>query len=104
MDLTPAFFLQHQDLLIVLLVGILLGIVLGLVIRNGKIRVLEHKNAELELTLQLEQKNKQQLDEILDHTRDQLANTFNQLSNEALTRNNSNFLRLAEENLKRFQS
>ena len=103
MDLTPAFFLQHQDLLIVLLVGILLGIVLGLVIRNGKIRVLEHKNAELELTLQLEQKNKQQLDEILDHTRDQLANTFNQLSNEALTRNNSNFLRLAEENLKRFQ-
>lgn len=104
MDLTPAFFLQHQDLLIVLLVGILLGIVLGLVIRNGKIRVLEHKNAELELTIQLEQKNKQQLDEILDHTRDQLANTFNQLSNEALTRNNSNFLRLAEENLKRFQS
>lgn len=104
MDLSPEFFLQHQDLLIVLLVGILLGIVIGLFIRSGKIRTLEKNNAELDLTLQLEQKNKRQMDEILSQTREQLANTFNQLSNEALTRNNTSFLRLAEENLKRFQS
>ena len=43
MDLSPEFFLQHQDLLIVLLVGILLGIVIGLFIRSGKIRTLEKK-------------------------------------------------------------
>lgn len=104
MDLSPEFFLQHQDLFIVLLVGILLGIVIGLFIRSGKIRTLEKNNAELDLTLQLEQKNKRQMDEILSQTREQLANTFNQLSNEALTRNNTSFLRLAEENLKRFQS
>jgi DNA recombination protein RmuC len=104
MDLSPEFFLQHQDLLIVLLVGILLGIVIGLFIRSGKIRRLEKNNAELDLTLQLEQKNKRQMDELLSQTREQLANTFNQLSNEALTRNNTSFLRLAEENLKRFQS
>jgi DNA recombination protein RmuC len=104
MDLSPEFFLRHQDLLIVLLVGILLGIVIGLFIRSGKIRTLEKNNAELDLTLQLEQKNKRQMDEILSQTREQLANTFNQLSNEALTRNNTSFLRLAEENLKRFQS
>ena len=104
MDLSPEFFLQHQDLLIVLLVGILLGIVIGLFIRSGKIRTLEKNNAELDLTLQLEQKNKRQMDELLSQTREQLANTFNQLSNEALTRNNTSFLRLAEENLKRFQS
>lgn len=104
MDLSPEFFLRHQDLLIVLLVGILLGIVIGLFIRSGKIRALEKNNAELDLTLQLEQKNKRQMDEILSQTREQLANTFNQLSNEALTRNNTSFLRLAEENLKRFQS
>jgi DNA recombination protein RmuC len=104
MDLSPEFFLQHQDLLIVLLVGILLGIVIGLFIRSGKIRRLEKNNAELDLTLQLEQKNKRQIDELLSQTREQLANTFNQLSNEALTRNNTSFLRLAEENLKRFQS
>jgi len=104
MDLSPEFFLQHQDLLIVLLVGILLGIVIGLFIRSGKIRTLEKNNAELDLTLQLEQKNKRQIDELLSQTREQLANTFNHLSNEALTRNNTSFLRLAEENLKRFQS
>ena len=95
MDLSPEFFLQHQDLLIVLLVGILLGIVIGLFIRSGKIRTLEKNNAELDLTLQLEQKNKRQMDELLSQTREQLANTFNQLSNEALTRNNTSFLRLA---------
>jgi DNA recombination protein RmuC len=104
MDLSPEFFLRHQDLLIVLLIGILVGIVIGLFIRSGKIRTLEKNNAELDLTLQLEQKNKRQMDEILSQTREQLANTFNQLSNEALTRNNTSFLRLAEENLKRFQS
>ncbi len=104
MDLSPEFFLQHQDLLIVLLVGILLGILIGLFIRSGRIRTLEKNNAELDLTLQLEQKNKRQMDELLSQTREQLANTFNQLSNEALTRNNTSFLRLAEENLKRFQS
>jgi len=73
-------------------------------IRSGKMRTVEKKNAELDLTLQLEQKNKRQMDELLSQTREQLANTFNQLSNEALTRNNTSFLRLAEENLKRFQS
>ncbi|WP_417551271.1 DNA recombination protein RmuC [Methylophaga sp.] len=104
MDLSPEFFLRHQDLLIVLLIGILLGIVIGLFIRSGRIRTLEKNIAELDLTLQLEQKNKRQMDEILSQTREQLANTFNQLSNEALTRNNTSFLRLAEENLKRFQS
>jgi len=104
MDLSPEFFMQHQDLLIVLFTGILLGILIGLFIRSGKIRTLEKNHAELALTLQLEQKNKRQMDEILSQTREQLANTFNQLSNEALTRNNTSFLRLAEENLKRFQS
>lgn len=104
MDLNLETLLQYQDLLVVLSLGILLGMVIGLALRSGKLRDLEKHSAQLELTLQLEQKNKQQLDEILDQTRDQLANTFNQLSNEALTRNNTSFLRLAEENLKRFQS
>lgn len=104
MDLSLAFFQQNQDLFIVLLIGILLGIAIGMAIRNSRIRDLEKNNAELDLTLQLEQKNKRQMDEILSQTREQLANTFNQLSNEALTRNNTSFLRLAEENLKRFQS
>lgn len=104
MDLNLEALLQRHDLLLVVCLGIVLGIIIGLFIRNSKVRQLEKRCAELDLTLQLEQQNKRQLDDILAQTREQLANTFNQLSNEALTRNNTNFLRLAEENLKRFQS
>lgn len=104
MDLAVEFILTHQSSLLASIIGLILGGLLGAIVQNKKIRRLEARNAELELTLELEQKNKQQLDQILSQTREQLANTFNQLSNEALTRNNTNFLRLAEENLKRFQS
>lgn len=104
MDLAVEFILSHQSSLLASIIGLILGGLLGAIVQNKKIRRLEARNAELELTLELEQKNKQQLDQILSQTREQLANTFNQLSNEALTRNNTNFLRLAEENLKRFQS
>ena len=69
MDLSLAFFQQNQDLFIVLLIGILLGIAIGMAIRNSRIRDLEKNNAELDLTLQLEQKNKRQMDEILSQTR-----------------------------------
>lgn len=104
MDLAVEFILTHQSSLLASIIGLILGGLVGAIVQNKKIRRLEARNAELELTLELEQKNKQQLDQILSQTREQLANTFNQLSNEALTRNNTNFLRLAEENLKRFQS
>ncbi len=104
MDLVIAFVLSHQLSLTIMLASLIVGGLLGTSLRNKKIRRLEAQNNELALTLELEQKNKQQLDHILSQTREQLANTFNQLSNEALTRNNTNFLRLAEENLKRFQS
>ncbi|WP_438971780.1 DNA recombination protein RmuC [Methylophaga sp.] len=96
--------LTYQTSLIALAIGLILGGLIGYVIRNKTVRRIETRNNELELTLELEQKNKLQLDQVLNQTREQLANTFNQLSNEALNRNNSSFLRLAEENLKRFQS
>lgn len=94
----------HQTLVIIGLLALASGILIGVVLRNGKIRAQQAQINELQLKLDWEQQHKAELDEILDHTRDQLANTFNQLSNEALSRNNTNFLRLAEENLKRFQS
>jgi DNA recombination protein RmuC len=104
MDLNTAFFVSHQTTLIALAVGLLLGVLIGFLLRNKQVRTLESEKAQLTLTLDLEQQNKQQLDVVLTQTREQLANTFNQLSNEALNRNNTSFLRLAEENLKRFQS
>jgi len=104
MDLIISFIQQNQLLLLIATAGLVIGIIIGMMLRNGKLRELQSRNAELNLTLELEQKNKRQLDDVLAQTREQLANTFNQLSNEALSRNNTDFLRLAEENLKRFQS
>lgn len=104
MDLVLPFIQTHQTLLIIGLLTMALGVLIGVLLRNGRVRAQQSQINELTLKLNWEQQHKAELDEILDHTRDQLANTFNQLSNEALSRNNTNFLRLAEENLKRFQS
>lgn len=103
MDLM-ALLIQYQTLIVVALLSLLVGIVTGIISRNQKVRGLETQLMTITMKLEWEQQHKAEMDEMLDQTRDQLANTFNQLSNEALTRNNSNFLRLAEENLKRFQS
>lgn len=91
-------------LLLLLLAAALLGAISVYFLREKRIRALESKNTELQLSLDMEQKNQNKLNEMLEQTQAQLANTFNQLSNEALSRNNNSFLKLAEENLKRFQS
>lgn len=98
MDLSPFI------IVIILICGALIGAAITYFLRENKMRALASQQIELSLKLELEQQNRGQLDDILKQTQEQLANTFNQLSNEALTRNNSSFLKLAEENLKRFQS
>ncbi|PHS71117.1 MAG: DNA recombination protein RmuC [Methylophaga sp.] len=103
-SIVQQFAQQQNGLIILLIISCLIGALIVFLIRGRKIGRLSAKNAELSLTLTLEKQASSQLDEILDQTRDQLANTFNQLSNEALARNNNSFLKLAEENLKRFQS
>ena len=108
MDLTLdklLFFINsHQQLLLAIAISFLAGALLIHLLRAPKIKQLNAANNELDLTLKLERQNRAELNDILDATRDQLANTFNQLSNEALDRNNNQFLKLAEENLKRYQS
>lgn len=89
---------------LLLVCGGLIGAITTYFVREQKIRKFTHQHSELTLKLELEQQNRTQLDTLLKQTQEQLANTFNQLSNEALARNNNSFLKLAEENLKRFQS
>ena len=103
-SIVQQFAQQQNGLLILLAISFFIGAIIVFIIRGRKIRLLTAENAELSLTLTIERQAASQLDDVLDQTRDQLANTFNQLSNEALTRNNTSFLKLAEENLKRFQS
>ena len=104
MDRLIAYLEQEQTMVMVALCGLVLGLVIGIALRHSRIKTLLQQQRELEIKLELEQQNKQQLDDILDQTRDQLALTFSQLSEQALSQNNSHFLQLAEENLKRFQS
>ncbi len=92
---------EHLNLL---LAGALFCLLIIVFVCERAIRRLKQDKAELELELKLQHNTHEQLDEVLAHTQTQLANTFNQLSNEALNRNNNSFLKLAEENLKRFQS
>ncbi|MFW5426960.1 MAG: DNA recombination protein RmuC [Methylophagaceae bacterium] len=103
-NLIQSFSQQQNGLIILLIVSALIGALLVFIIRGRKIRKLAEKNAELTMKLSLEKQAIDRFDDILDHTHNQLANTFNQLSSEALTRNNDSFLKLAEENSKRHQS
>ena len=104
LDTVLAFIDSHQQLLMAIVISFLIGALLIHLLRAPKLKQLHDANNELQLTLKLERQNRAELDDILEATRGQLANTFNQLSNEALDRNNSQFLKLAEENLKRYQS
>lgn len=98
------FSQQQNGLIILLIISAVIGAVIVFIIRGRKIRQLSADNAELTMKLSLEKQAIDRFDDILDHTHNQLANTFNQLSSEALNRNNDSFLKLAEENLKRHQS
>ena len=91
-------------IMVLMLTAAVAGALVVYLLREKVIRRLERENTELSLSLELEKKQQKQLDDMLQQTQAQLANTFNQLSNEALSRNNNSFLKLAEENLKRFQS
>ncbi len=98
MDLSPFI------IILLLICGGLVGAITTYFNREKKIRELSLTHSELSLKLELEQKNRDQLNDTIKQTQEQLANTFNTLSNEALKHNNDSFLKLAEENLKRFQS
>jgi len=103
-DTIQQFSQQQNGLVILLSISAVVGAlgVFALYRRNNR-RLVEENN-KLTMQLSLEKQANEQFDAILDQTHAQLANSFNQLSNEALSRNNEHFLKLAEENLKRYQS
>ncbi|MDC9725215.1 MAG: DNA recombination protein RmuC [Gammaproteobacteria bacterium] len=104
MALIQDFSQQQNGLLILLIISGLIGAISVFVFYSRKSRQLVKENTKLAMQLSLEKQASEQFDTILDQTHAQLANSFNQLSNEALSRNNEHFLKLAEENLKRYQS
>lgn len=69
--------------------------------RLGKLR---EEKTRLATTLELELRTHQEKLTSLEQAREQLTDTFNSLSSQALKQNNESFLKLAEENLKQIQT
>lgn len=103
-DFIQTLIQQQNGVFIVFFTGLILGALLIAFLRGQRVKYLLTENNELTMTLRLERQSNEQLDELLDQARYQLADTFSQLSTDALKRNNEQFLQLAEENLKRHQS
>ena len=94
MDLIQQFSQQQNGLAILLILSTLIGAISVFALYNRKSRHLVEENNKLTMQLTLEKQASEQFDAILDQTHTQLANSFNQLSNEALSRNNEHFLKL----------
>ena len=91
-------------LILVVLLGALAGSLVTYLRLHRRIAVLSEKNTELSTTLELERKSHADKLETLEQARTQLSETFGHLSSQALKHNNEEFLKLAQENLKKFQA
>lgn len=96
--------LQNQTLLIAIVIATLIGSLITYIYLQRKLSDLREKNTELSTRLEVEQLNSNEKIEALEKARTQLSDTFTALSSQALKNNNEEFLKLARENLKQYQS
>jgi DNA recombination protein RmuC len=78
------------------------GALLAFLVFSGKLSRLRNDNAKLEISLELERKATDAQYQSMQQMNSQLKDSFNALASEALQSNNSQFLRLAKENLEQF--
>jgi len=83
--------------------GFVCGALLVFLILQRLLGKLREEKTRLNTTLELESRNHQEKFAALEEAREQLSDTFNSLSSQALKQNNESFLKLAEENLKKIQ-
>jgi DNA recombination protein RmuC len=84
--------------------GLCLGALITALIFMRKTAHLRNLNTQLHTTLELERKAHIEKLQALQEAREQLAHTFSALSSQALKHNNEEFLKLATENLRHFQT
>ncbi|MFQ5468959.1 MAG: DNA recombination protein RmuC [Gammaproteobacteria bacterium] len=90
------------EIMLTALISLAAGAIASYLYFQKKISSLRENNSSLNTTLEIERNiAKDKLAEI-EKNRDQLKETFKALSSDALKTNNEEFLRLAQENLKRF--
>lgn len=84
--------------------GLLLGALVTVIVYQRKNSRLHNQNTELKTKLELELRNHQEKLAAFEQARQQLSESFSHLSSQALKHNNETFLKLAQENLKQFQT
>ena len=78
------------------------GALVAFLVFSGRLSRLRSENAKLEISLELERRATDAQYESMQQINNQLKDSFNALAAEALQSNNSQFLRLARENLEQF--
>lgn len=104
----PALITLPSGYLLLMLLGCfgLGALIAALLVRHKHqqhLGSLREENARLGAQLAAERNNSAEKLAVLERAREQLSDTFNALSSQALRQNNEEFLRLAQENLKQFQ-
>ena len=90
--------------IISILIAAILGSLVTYVYLQRKLSSLRENNSALSTRLEIEQQNNSEKIASLEKARAQLTETFTALSSQALKNNNEEFLKLAQENLKQYQS
>ncbi|MCW8900250.1 MAG: DNA recombination protein RmuC [Gammaproteobacteria bacterium] len=96
--------LSNQLLLISIVVTAVISSLVTYIYFQRKVSQLREKNTELSTRIEIEQQNNNEKIQALEKARAQLSETFTALSSKALQNNNEEFLKLARENLKQYQS
>jgi DNA recombination protein RmuC len=94
------------QLIIVLVIGAfaaIAGYLFGYIRAQKNISDLREKNTELKTTLEIERAAHDEKITHITQAREQLSEAFSSLAGKALSHNSSEFLKLAQENLKQFQ-
>lgn len=89
-------YIQSNLWWILILIGFFLGYLIAFIISTFKV-------SQLKQQLSLQEQKQEEQKKALAFAQQQLSNVFNDMSNKALQQNNEQFLRLAEENLKKHQ-
>ncbi len=97
---------MSESLIYTLLASIsaLIGGLFSYLFLQQKLARLTQHNIELTTTLELERRNSEEKLAALSQAKEQFAETFSHLSSQALKHNSEEFLKLAEQNLKQFQT
>lgn len=95
---------MYETSIISIFIAAVLGSLITYIYLQRKLALLREKNSALSTRLEVEQQNNNEKIKSLEKARMQLSETFTALSSQALKNNNEEFLKLAHENLKQYQS